>query len=93
MTSKQLIEMLRDIGQQPRRYSGRGMYGEVCVGVELENIAEAFTVGATLSEDANRRDRYDLSCMPVEWDALGTGVILYFPCQRWPKDMREEEDD
>lgn len=91
MTSKRLIELLEDIDQTPRCYSGRGMFGQACVGVELENMALAFTVGAALAKEATPREREELSCLRVQWDTMGLEAMLYFPDYGWPR-LSDETD-
>jgi len=46
LTSEKLIEAIEDAGYEARSYSGRGMYGKCCVGVEINREREAFTLGA-----------------------------------------------
>lgn len=92
MTSKRLIELLKALNIKPRSYSGRGMYGVECVGVELDSIASGFSIGAALAMEAEPDEREDLTEMDPEWDALGLEVILYFPRYLWPKDMNDAEE-
>lgn len=44
-STKALLTRLTKAGYRPRSYSGRGMYGRVCVGVTLDRFEE-LTVGA-----------------------------------------------
>lgn len=92
MTSKRLIELLKALNIKPRPYSGRGMHGVHCVGVELDSIASGFSIGAALAMEAESEEREDLADMDPEWDALGLEAILYFPRYLWPKDANGAEE-
>jgi hypothetical protein len=87
-----LIRAIENAGYEARSYTGRGMYGRQCVGVEIDRHGSEFMLGVrlglTLGEDAE-----DLS--PVS-DSMGLGLIVYFPKVAWPageKETVEEEDD
>jgi hypothetical protein len=82
---------IANIGDCPIRddYSGRGMYGEQCVGIDLPGQRELYrfliALGALMTEDASWRDdpeptadAMDLANAAIT-DSLGLGVILYFP--------------
>ena len=71
--SKQFIEDLEDAGYEPKSYSGRGMFGKICVSV---HDASAWEVARTLESDMDVPE-------PRE-DALGLGNILYWPQYPWP---------
>lgn len=71
-------------------YSGRFMYGDTCVGFDVDSLTELGTLaiafvevlGDTLGRDMTERARTD---------NMGLGYIIYFPhvtCPEW-----EEEDD
>lgn len=74
-----LIRALEDLDLEPCSYSGRGMYGQKCVGVPTDNITE-FTLGVwlalALGEEANQ--------LHARVDGLGRGMIVYFPSVSWP---------
>lgn len=40
MIFEKLIQKLKDQDLKPRSYSGRGMYGENCVGVYVKNVGD-----------------------------------------------------
>ena len=62
-------------------YSGRGMYGEKCIGFEgpMKELTKLLMkLGVYLSED----DAYDLQEAMMErpsWDSMGLDSIVYFP--------------
>lgn len=92
MTSKRLIELIEAVGKKPRSYSGRGMYGQTCIGIELEDISHAFTIGAAMAAEASVDEREDLAWLHVEWDSMGLDAILYFPRFGWPEFMDKSEE-
>jgi hypothetical protein len=63
MTRDKLIELIEDTGRQPVSYSGRGMFGEKCVAVELDQ----YDSGHDLPDEDHRID------------FLGLGKIIYWP--------------
>lgn len=48
MNSTKFIDVLRAADLEPRSYSGRGMYGRECVGVELGRGESAFNLSAQM---------------------------------------------
>jgi hypothetical protein len=88
-----LCEEVANIGEHRVRadYSGRGMYGKTCIGVEckygsVDSGAVQFALAMILSGDP---DRNDLSWYEVRdamdevpesrSDSMGLGQIVYFP--------------
>ena len=53
-------------------YSGRFMYGEECLAVEIESIEQLFSLGALLYDHQEELGS-------VKIDQLGLGYIAYFP--------------
>lgn len=102
---KQMVELLRDAGYEPRSYSGRAMYGRNCVGVETERYKSAFVVCAELCREALNMLGQDEACdfiealadVDVAEDSMGLDSIVYFKNIDWPKeeepDDEDEEDD
>ncbi len=61
-----------------RSYSGRSMYGQKCLGVELENsnpASFAFQLGLKLCNACDE----DCENLEILYDSLGRGMIVYFP--------------
>jgi len=54
-------------------YSGRGMFGDKCVGVVLKDEGDLFRFSAYLDDDLVER------LGSPEMDALGLAVIAYWP--------------
>lgn len=63
-----------------RSYSGRGMYGKTCVGLEVNTAGEAMEIAAwaVLNADGDSRDVARMLGRARE-DSMGRGVILYWP--------------
>ena len=93
MSAERLIELIEEAGREARSYSGRGMYGEQCVGVDLDNASEIFGLGVEMANYAVDDEREDLASLRSTWDSMGLGVIIYFPGVRWPKGRDEDEAD
>jgi len=68
-------------GFKTRSYSGRGMYGESCLGVEiggdkeLGRIISALILGV---EDCSR-DAVAAAVKNLRTDSMGPGTVVYFP--------------
>ena len=87
LTEKQ-IEILQDFANNNNisfveEYSGRGMYGETCIG--FSGNIDLFTLGFNLAQyllDVDEDSDFLLSelfCEGSESDSLGRGTIVYFP--------------
>ena len=81
------IDLLRtvwdagDIEMSVRPYSGRGMYGKECVGVEVDDI---FTLALALG-DANNGNIDLFQLGTPRSDSMGLGTIYYWPRLEWPE--------
>ena len=94
------LELLREVYQDGniemsvRSYSGRGMYGESCIGVVLGD-ASAWTLALALADLNNgNMDLFGLAA-PRE-DSMGMGRVYYWPHLKWPEGVKgfgEEEYD
>lgn len=87
-----LVTVLVRAGYKARSYSGRGMYGKECVGVDLENVGQVvdavLDVVDNLEADtakgrATTRLVMQALRQPSE-DSMGRGIILYWPRLPWP---------
>ncbi len=89
MESKRLMEILEDAGYELRSYSGRGMYGDVCVAFTIGQYTEPSGVVAEIVsnvEDANERKAVANIFKSVKTDSMGMGTIVYFPRMKWVGD-------
>ena len=90
---KRFIEVLEDNGYEPRRYSGRGMYGRVCVGAVLPSGTSAFVMGLQVAQEMGEDSIYDLAEYGVSEDSLGLDTIIYWPSMGWPEGVEESNED
>jgi hypothetical protein len=81
-----LVALLERSGREPRPYSGRGMYGARCVGVNVDSADDALAIGLALSAEATDDEREALAKLGAPTsDAMGLGVIVYWRNVPWPK--------
>jgi hypothetical protein len=81
-----LCEAIVD-SEDVRSYSGRGMYGEKCLGVVVKNPNQfLFELGVRVGEfkASQRLDMKELDCdipkrLRIETDNMGMDMIVYFP--------------
>lgn len=76
-----LVKLLRRGGWKVRAYSGRGMNGKECVGVDVDSIGQSVVVGAYLADQNPSEPSYD---------SMSRGFVVYWPDVPW---MGVEEDD
>lgn len=74
------IEALEDSGFEPRKYSGRGMFGKECVAVSGKDVSE-WEVARALSYIE------DFDIPEPRQDQLGLGIVLYWPSYEWPEEV------
>lgn len=87
-----LTEMYQQghIEDAPRSYSGRGMFGANCIGVDLADHSEIFKVGALLGSLLAGQDEFDVRELSRSaTDSMGRGVILYWPGLSWEDEFEE----
>ena len=83
---QELYDALCDLGYEPRCYSGRYMYGEKCLAVELNNPSALWNLAQALS-------RCDIEIDAPKTDSLGFhGIIAYWPSIKWEEIEEAEED-
>jgi hypothetical protein len=89
MDTKEFIDMIDMSGHVARSYSGRGMMGRSCVGVECDNTPVEFIVN--LLSHAHNVSQSGEDCFDsvaelmynYRVDQLGMGEIIYFPRIKW----------
>lgn len=84
-----LQDILESTVDGVRSYSGRGMYGRSCLGVETDDLGDLFA--AVLEELEGEEDTQDvqLAFKSMRTDALGRGTIVYFPAVAYDDDDDE----
>lgn len=94
ITAENLVSILVELGEDVRDYSGRGMYGERCVGINVSSANAvqfgfqlACDIGIRLLDELGSMDAQDvldeLSGLEIQTDSLGKGIIVYFPKLKW----------
>lgn len=108
MEFKELVKLIESADYKVRSYSGRGMSGKQCVGIETEH-ADALTVVLSLIKEAlgsvntTCGDRAYESIGEVQdlcdmlkgarSDSMGRGYIVYFPEIKWEKPEEMDYDE
>ena len=83
-----LLDLLREVGCEPRAYSGRGMYGRDCVAVDVKHAGEALALGVKLALRAgmDADDRVLLANLgEPRRDSMGRDEIVYWSRVAWPE--------
>ena len=87
--SRSVLTVLSYLGIEARPYSGRGMYGKDCVGVDCNHLSPfqvvaKLVIGLTALAEADEEaaEHFTLSGA-VESDSMGRGQIVYFPRLPW----------
>jgi hypothetical protein len=83
------LDTLYDTGLSPRSYSGRGMYGKSCIGIETDEQTDVFTLGFIVGQALCGEDVGHLP--PCKTDSMGTDMIVYWPDLAWPESADEED--
>lgn len=87
----ELKKLLISAGYEPRSYSGRGMFGKHCIGVESGASQAAVKVTLQVVHAAvidHRYDKQDLEDLlekldDVRTDNMGLDMIVYWPNIKW----------
>jgi len=75
-----------------REYSGRGMYGDKCLGIVTDDIIKCVVDVMLECSEENRIDIGEMLRGGVT-DSMGRSEILYFPKIEWNPDWEEGEDE
>ena len=88
-----LQELIEDMGYETRSYSGRGMYGDECLGVTVEDpVVFALELGQEIGSNEEYDNFGKFNNLPrVSWDSMGRDYIVYFP--RVPFEGEESDED
>lgn len=93
--ANELASILRECGYEPRSYSGRGMYGQTCMGITIDARASQIKLGFDLAEGlraAGMEDSMDI-LEDVKQDSMGLDSILYWERVPAPADSEDDEDE
>ncbi len=94
--AKRILELFREVevqndDHQVRSYSGRGMFGRSCVGVDTNDV---FGFIADVLEIAQPGDVYSLSQVlrNSRQDSMGRSSIIYWPDLPYTEEGDEDEE-
>jgi hypothetical protein len=75
-----------------REYSGRGMYGKECVGIDCDYVNE--TLSELVAACENTSDAAHI-IRTMKQDSMGLGAIIYWSCIEWSDNAEygEQEDE
>jgi hypothetical protein len=104
MDKHPLQVMIEEAGYKCRSYSGRGMFGKACLGVDLDSAHQlgglvSGLMAACLMGDPEGGDEYDAmnrasdAVRHMSWDSMGRGTIYYWPGVPYTDDEAEEDED
>jgi hypothetical protein len=82
-----VVEAVEEAGYEVRSYSGRGMYGKECLGVECDDPVKfmlELAIGlAETCEDAGEVADFLEMLRDPQTDSMGLGSIIYWPRITW----------
>jgi hypothetical protein len=93
MEKSKMQEVLEDaeVGTL-RSYSGRGMYGKSCLGLDTDlSLGEIFSRVLDVLRGEEETEEVQRAFENMEQDSLGRGKIIYFPGTPFA-DEEDEED-
>lgn len=102
MEGQDLIAAAQGAGYEARSYSGRGMYGKPCVGIDVPREVSLFSFALELyraladsgaDEGAAFEALDELSSLAPREDSMGLDKIIYFPSVRWPNTQNRFEEE
>lgn len=83
--------LLEAANMKVRWYSGRAMYGEVCLGVDVDGPSDLLVAIAEGVTDDNREEVV-AALERARHDAMGRGTVVYFPGTRFVGEEEDEEE-
>jgi hypothetical protein len=94
MLDHEFQTIIEDMGYRTTKYSGRGMYGEHCLGVDLDRNQSVFELIADLikSDARNHPAAFAALIRALRIDDLGLGTIAYFPTAKFSGEEKAEDE-
>ena len=85
MDNERFIELLEEAGYNHRAYSGRGMFGEYCIGASTKGDAADMLSDILVYCEITNEERVEVAGIfkDKRTDDLGLGTIVYFPSMKW----------
>jgi hypothetical protein len=92
MKMSKIQEICELEGLKTRSYSGRGMYGASCLGVDVSREKELIRALVEHVDDENREEVQEaIGLMTV--DSMGRDIIVYFPGIKYVDELEPFEDE
>ncbi len=78
-----------------RSYSGRGMNGRSCLGVDAKSLGQFLSVLVEGTVHLENREVRDLAeeVSNIKTDSMGMGMIIYFPGVEYEDECENEKED
>ena len=100
ITKHPLQQLCEDIDLQCRSYSGRGMYGKECLGIDVDRLGPFIASIISGTNDQDGMQGLDASMIGeiaeaferMATDQMGMGTIVYFPDIPYVGDEGETDD-
>lgn len=96
MLSKYLKQAVDSIGEGTlRSYSGRGMYGQECIGLVVDSISDYTTIiiQATLFAELDEKgDLFSFEARTVGMDNMGKGWVFYWPSKQFKENEGDDDE-
>jgi hypothetical protein len=85
MDNERFIELLEEAGYSHRAYSGRGMFGEYCIGASTKGDAAGILSDILTHCEITNEEQVEVAKIfkNKRTDDLGRGTIVYFPAMKW----------
>ena len=97
MDKHPLQQAIEDAGFECREYSGRGMYGKQCLAVDIDRGSSIgdMVAGILESRDGDEDDTAEIAdgFRSLQSDAMGLGIIYYFPVVPYVSEEEEADAD
>lgn len=95
MAKRSFQDILMDAGVDVRSYSGRGMYGRECLGVDIDRGSSFLDKLADVLESATEDEIQTIAdgIRDSRQDTMGLGSIIYWPNVKWEDDPSEDEEE
>lgn len=88
MTPKRFLELIVAAELEARSYSGRGMFGRSCIGIDLERGESAVGAALKIAAACDTIEEVEYlyrALKDAREDSMGLGTIVYWPDMEWPK--------
>lgn len=89
---EELVKIIADAGYTARSYSGRGMYGNECLGVSCDSPEEFRMDVLDSVEGTDDYAEVSRVMRGMRTDSLGRRYIAYFPGVEWEEDRGDDGD-